>query len=246
MKALLAIILCGVGAFIAFNIVMDRRDARELAIAQRQDEARERAEAAALLRAKQIKLAKEKELERLRLLAEREAERAKLLAEQKRLEEENRIKTLPARLELAEDEYKQAILNYDPLLQKVEELRPEAAIKEGKMKAAQAIANRFERQLTSSINTKDRAEGQFRTTYRDSGARTRLSEEERKSASKRTLGLIKKAEIAWSFAEKEQIKFEIIKNDLTAAEVTLADALTTLNAKKSILEKTQKEKALEE
>jgi len=246
MRNLLILLLCGIVVIVGIVIVMDKIEARERAIAQRETEAREAAREAAkkaeLFRAKQRQIAKEKEAERLRLLAERKAKQAKLLAEQKRIEEANRIKTLPARLKLSEQELKQAILDYDLLLQKVVELKRTVAIKEGKMKSAQQTAKSFERQLTDSRKSKNRAEGQYRSTYFDAGARASAKRREKESTRKRTTYTTKKAGEAQALAEKEKIKYELVKKDLTKAEIGLDNALVILESKKSIFEKTQKEK----
>jgi hypothetical protein len=256
MKNLLILLLCGIVVIVGIVIVMDRIEARERAIAQRETEAREAAEAAEaatreaagkaeLFRAKQRQIAKEREAARLRLLAEIKAKQAKLLAEQKRFEEANRLKTLPERLKLAEEELKQALLDYELLLQKVTELRRTVAIKEAKMKSAQQTANTFERQLTDSRKSKNRAEGQYRSTYYDAGARPPAPKGERELTRKRTRYTTKKAGEAQTLVEKEIIKYEIVKKDLTIAEMKLGNAIAILNSKKYILEKTQKEKKFE-
>ncbi|MHC4962857.1 MAG: hypothetical protein ACYTGA_12155 [Planctomycetota bacterium] len=81
MKFMIIFVTCAVVGFGGFIFVTDKIDAREQAKldkqAQIEAERKEAKEKAALLRAEQKRIAKEKELERVRLLAEQKAQMKK-------------------------------------------------------------------------------------------------------------------------------------------------------------------------
>jgi len=237
----LGVILCLIVVLVGFIIVTDKIEAREMIEAQRQTEAREAREAAATARTERRRIAEEKKAEKARLLAEQKAEKARLLAEQKALEEANRIKTIPARLKLAQEEYQKANLEYESLLPTVEESRVYIAKKEIRMTAAMKKADALDKQAGIAKDTKNRAEGQYRSTRRDSGARKKSPTDERKASRNYTRGMIKKAGAARALAEKEQINYNLRKQKLTVLEAQLTSALAKLNSKKEILDKVQNE-----
>jgi hypothetical protein len=149
-------------------------------------------------------------------------------------------------LEEANDELKQAKLNYESLLEKEKGLRESLAIREGRMKTAQAKADALERQEGDARSTKDRKEGQYRSVPFDSGARKPGSKEEQDTARRTTRGTTTKAGEARSLAEKERILFELAREDLSKVRAELNKANTTLNEKANAIDRLNNEKKLQE
>jgi hypothetical protein len=245
-KFMIIFVTCAVVGFGGFIFVTDKIDAREQAKldkqAQIEAERKEAKEKAALLRAEQKRIAKEKELERVRLLAEQKAQKAKMFAEQRQHEEEERVRTLPARLATAETELKQAQSDYDLLLEKEKELKEIALIKESKMRAAQRKADSVGRLESSARSTKNRAEGQYQPTHFDSGARRRSPRREQERARREERGTTIKTGEAQAAAERAAILYDEARVDWEEAEAQLNEALVNLNEKQSTFDSIKNEK----
>jgi len=240
MKFILGIVLLII-IFGSFIVIVDKMGSHNKEIALKQAEEQRAIEARQLRRAELRKMEIQKESEKVKLTAQQEAEKAKLLAEKEAKEEDKRIKTHPSRLALAEKEVADANSIYDPLIEKVKELKKTVAIAQGQWATLEQNAKGLERQENATKNTKDRAEGQYQTSRRGSGQGNPLSQSERDVASKTNRGFTAKAADARAEAERKKVALDLLKGELSEAEKKLAEAKMILQTKKDTLEAIKKE-----
>lgn len=151
-----------------------------------------------------------------------------------------KVRTPLSPLALAEKEVADANSIHISLVHKVAKLKKSVVILQGQYEILEENAKGLEQQVESAKDTKDRAEGQYRTTKRRPGIGKRLSERERDEATRRYNGLIAKAADARAAVDRKKIVWDFLKEALYEAEKELAKAETTLQIKQEILKATKK------
>jgi hypothetical protein len=242
MKFILGIIVAGVVAIGSFIVVFDRIAAHKKEIALKQEEAQKLVVAEQVRQAELRKLEIQKEAEKARLLAKQEAEKKILLAEKEKQTEEERIRTHPARLTLAEKEVADANSIYTPLFEKAAEMKKKVAVLQGQYETLDIIAKGLEKQIGLAKDTKDRAEGQYRTVNRATGTGTRLNQTERETSAQKARGLTTKATAAREEADRKKVVLDFTKDELKETQNKLVESETILQTKRDVLEAIKREK----
>jgi hypothetical protein len=199
------------------------------------------------LQEQKIELEEKQALEKMELdlkIAEQNRIKAKIehdlkIAEQKRIEEQqkrelkkkqiiennlivkNSIKQIDVKMDSMSSELNEYFIQKKSLLSQIEELEKRVTVARIKYESVKQKVEAARKIENDSRSSKNRNEGQYNTTYRDSGARGRASREEIEDSQKETRGLAGKTGRLSSQAEIERVKLELIENDLSSVRKEL-------------------------